>query len=141
MIKLLQILLPLKGAVAGFIPGWAQVRAFLWAIAISALLAGGAIAGAWGARLGEPARIAKAAKPLCDAAGAKAKVEALEQAVAEAELARTFRETQVETLAKVVAKLEQEQRDAREKGPGRDDIAVPGDSPWLQQPRGPVRKR
>lgn len=69
-------------------------------------------------------------------AQSEAKRRGLETAVAEAELARDFRSTQLEILGKVVQQLEQEQADAREKGPGRDDIAVPGDSPWLQRPMG-----
>ena len=133
MIKLLQVLLPIKGTLLSWLPGFAQIRAALWAFAVSCLLGAGAVAGAWGARLGEPQRIARAAKPLCDAAAAKAKIEGLEKAVAEGELARKFRDDQVQLMSKEIARLEEEQKNAREQGPSRDDIVVPGDSPWLQQ--------
>src|SRR5580765_1342723 len=95
MIKLLQVLLPIKGTLLSWLPGYSQIRAALWAFAISCLLGAGAVAGAWGARLGEPARIRAGAKPICDAAAAKAKIDALEFAVAEGELARKRRDDQV----------------------------------------------
>jgi len=140
MITLLSWALPTLKFAKSWIPGWSQVRAFLWALAISALFGAGAVAGSWGARRGEPARIEKAARPLCDAWNAKARELQLRKALVQAEAQNTFRGERISTLDKSVKELEDELSKRKDTRPSADSECVPGDSPWLQQSERPVRR-
>lgn len=140
MTALLQILLPLKGKLLGFIPGFAQLKAFFWGAILIGLLTAGGIAGAAISRRGEPARIAAAAQPLCDAAAHKKELQVLKDAVAQGELARVHQSDQLELQTKIIQAFEKEQLNAEDKSPDLDRVVVPGDSPWLQRTLQPKRR-
>jgi len=141
MITLLSWALPALNFAKSWIPGWSQVRAFLWAIAISILFGAGAVAGSWGARRGEPARIEKAARPLCDAWNAKARELQLKKALVQQTAQNDFRGQRITELNVIIEGLENEKRSREDHRPSADTECVPGDSPWLQQSQRPVRSR
>jgi hypothetical protein len=116
---------------ANLIPGVAQIRTTAYAIVTMALIGGGAWAGAWVRSLEEPARIAAAVKPMCDAAAAKAEAESLRKAVSQAEQSRVAAEDALELIKVQLLQQRTRNKELSDATPGRDSECVPAGAPWL----------
>lgn len=117
------------------IPGLSTVKAVIAGALSVALLSGGVAFGVWARALGDGRRVAEAVKPLCDAAAAKARVKALEDAIAAEKAARRDRETEVATLAGELETLKRKQQEAANASQVRDRVCIPADDAWVQQGR------
>lgn len=117
------------------IPGWSSLKAIAAGAFSVALVAGGVAFGVWAHALGDGRRVAEAVKPMCDAAAAKARVAALEKAVAEERAAREERDRANEQLGLQLSRAEADKKELRDATLNADRVCVPADAPWVRQAR------
>lgn len=115
------------------LPSLKAVRGAATGALALALLAGGIAFGVWARGLGEPGRIARAVKPMCDAALARAREAGLEAALAEERKARQANEQISAQLGIEIAQLRQTQKEAFDATAGHDRECIPAGARWLQR--------